>query len=64
VRFTALGYLGAHFGKHIMRLLTQYGLRALYVGGPAICNAAIVMLIRRSAVKSQAQIAGGFGSQT
>ena len=64
VRYSALGYLGARYGKHIVRILTQYGFRIFYVAAVLGCIAGIVMLIRRSVVKSQTQGAAGFGSRT
>jgi hypothetical protein len=47
-----------------VRILTQYGFRIFYVAAVLGCIAGIVMLIRRSVVKSQAQRVAGFGSLT
>lgn len=63
VRYTALGYLGAYYGKHIVRIITQYGFRILYVLVVLGCIAAITMFIRTSVVKSPTQAADGFGAQ-
>jgi membrane protein YqaA with SNARE-associated domain len=63
VRYSALGYLGSRYGKHIVRILTQYGLRILYVAAVLGCIAGIVMLIRRNVAKSQTHAADGFEAQ-
>jgi membrane protein DedA with SNARE-associated domain len=51
VRFTALGYLGARYGRHIVRLFSGYGYPILYGVIALTCVAAIVLLIRKYARK-------------
>jgi len=54
-RFGVLGYLGARYGRHIVRLFALYGDRILYATLAITCAAAIFALVRRFARKPQPQ---------
>jgi membrane protein DedA with SNARE-associated domain len=54
-RYSILGFLGAHYGRHIVRIVARYGWRILYVTAAIVVVAVIVLLIRKMVVKPQPQ---------
>lgn len=54
-RFGLLGFLGAHYGRHIVRLFSLYGDRILYAAVAITCAGAIFALVRKFGRKPQPQ---------
>jgi membrane protein YqaA with SNARE-associated domain len=55
VRYGILAFLGAHYGRHIVRLFAEYGMRILYVTIALVCGAVVFELIRRFTQKPEPQ---------
>jgi membrane protein DedA with SNARE-associated domain len=55
IRYGILGFLGAHYGRHIVRLFSDYGMRILYITIALVCGAVIFELIRRFTQRPEPQ---------